>query len=198
MMYKKILFIFFVLLLIAFFTYLLCNKQPLHNPLTISDSTEVYSELADSTSKVSDSTEVYSELAGSTSKVSSGPCNGNGEKNIGCVEYYLEGKFGSRKILKEPFPEYPKNAIGKIDATIEIKFKFEIDPTGTVDTSTISKDVEVNYKGTVGTSKISKDVELQFKQAAINALRQLRFEALPDSVTQENQTGSIIFIFETN
>ncbi len=100
----------------------------------------------------------------------------NSEKDEGNIYSYLEGEVSNRKILTKVNPKYPEGAIGRAD----IKLKFEVNPDGIVSVIIpVSKGGDTRF----------------FEQAAINALRQWRFEALLDNVPQENQNGFITFFF---
>lgn len=84
------------------------------------------------------------------------------------------GGQGKRKIYSYPLPQYPEGVSKEID----VKLRFTILPDGTV--------------GRI-IPLIKADTRLE--TAAINSLRQWRFEPLPESQKQAQQTAVIIFPF---
>ncbi|MDX1700167.1 MAG: energy transducer TonB [Melioribacteraceae bacterium] len=97
---------------------------------------------------------------------------GEGEGNFG-FEIDFGGK-GMRKIYSYSLPEYPKGVSKEID----VKLKFSILPDGTV-----GKILPL----------IKADTRLEL--AAINSLRQWRFEPLPQNQKVAEQYAVIIFPF---
>lgn len=97
---------------------------------------------------------------------------GEGEGNYG-FEIDFGGK-GMRKIYSYSLPEYPEGVSKEID----VKLKFSILPDGTV-----GKILPL----------IKADTKLEL--AAINSLRQWRFEPLPQSQNVTEQYAVIIFPF---
>ena len=84
------------------------------------------------------------------------------------------GGRGKRKIYSYALPSYPEGVTKEID----VKLKFTIQPDGTV-----GKIIPL----------IKADTKLEF--AAINSLRQWRFEPLPESQKKLEQSAVIIFPF---
>jgi protein TonB len=97
---------------------------------------------------------------------------GEGEGNYG-FEIDFGGK-GMRKIYSYSLPDYPEGVSKEID----VKLKFSILPDGTV-----GKILPL----------IKADTKLEL--AAINSLRQWRFEPLPESQNVTEQFAVIIFPF---
>ena len=97
---------------------------------------------------------------------------GEGEGNYG-FEIDFGGK-GMRKIYSYSLPDYPEGVSKEID----VKLKFSILPDGTV-----GKILPL----------IKADTKLEL--AAINSLRQWRFEPLPDNQNVDEQYAVIIFPF---
>ena len=106
----------------------------------------------------------------SKSKSSGGETVGEGEGNFG-FEIDFGGK-GIRKLYNYPLPEYPQGVSKEID----VKLRFTIMPDGTV--------------GKI-TPLIKADTRLE--TAAINSLRQWRFEPLPQNQKQLEQIAVIVF-----
>ena len=103
--------------------------------------------------------------------------NSNGQGNLaegeGSFGFDIEwGGRGKRKIYSYNLPKYP----GGVTKEVDIKLQFTILPDGTI--------------GTIF-PKIKADTRLE--NAAINSLRQWRFEALAPSQKQDEQTAVIVF-----
>lgn len=97
------------------------------------------------------------------------------EDGIGKGKYGFEIDFGgkgTRKIYSYSLPKYPEGVAKEID----VKLRFTILPDGTV--------------GKIF-PLIKADTRLE--NAAINSLRQWRFEPLPDKQKQAVQTAVIVF-----
>lgn len=98
---------------------------------------------------------------------------GNLAEGEGSFGFDIEwGGKGKRKIYSYSLPQYP----GGVKKEIDIKLQFTILPDGTI--------------GTI-IPKIKADTKLE--NAAINSLRQWRFEALSSSQKQVEQTAVIVF-----
>ncbi|MFA7227918.1 MAG: energy transducer TonB [Melioribacteraceae bacterium] len=108
-------------------------------------------------------------VKGETKKTGS-ELTGEGDGGYG-FELDFGGK-GMRRIYSYNLPEYPEGVAKEID----VKLRFTIQPDGTV-----SKIIPL----------IKADTKLEF--AAINSLRQWRFEPLPANAKQMEQTVVIIF-----
>ncbi|MGE5458009.1 MAG: TonB family protein [Methanococcaceae archaeon] len=102
-----------------------------------------------------------------------GSGNGNGEGDGNGDGYDLDfGGKGSRRIYSYILPKYPDGVSKEID----VKLRFTILPDGTV--------------GTI--SPLMKS-DTRLENAAINSLRQWRFEPLPERQKQIEQTAVIVF-----
>ena len=98
---------------------------------------------------------------------------GNLAEGDGSFGFDIEwGGKGIRKIYSFSLPKYP----GGVTKEVDIKLQFTILPDGTI--------------GTIF-PKIKADTRLE--NAAINSLRQWRFEALAPSQKQDEQTAVIVF-----
>jgi len=107
--------------------------------------------------------------------VSSVTTSGQGNESEGEGSFGFDinwGGKGQRKIYSFNLPSYPEGVKKEVD----IKLQFTILPDGTI--------------GTI-IPKIKADTKLE--NAAINSLRQWRFEALDESQKQVEQTAIIIF-----
>jgi len=107
--------------------------------------------------------------------VSSVTTSGQGNESEGEGSFGFDinwGGKGQRKIYSFNLPAYPEGVKKEVD----IKLQFTILPDGTI--------------GTI-IPKIKADTKLE--NAAINSLRQWRFEALDESQKQVEQTAIIIF-----
>lgn len=107
--------------------------------------------------------------------VSSVTTSGQGNESEGDGSFGFDinwGGKGMRKIYSFTLPKYPDGVKKEVD----IKLQFTILPDGTI--------------GTI-IPKIKADTQLE--NAAINSLRQWRFEALDESQKQAEQTAIIIF-----
>lgn len=82
------------------------------------------------------------------------------------------GGMGTRKIYFYILPEYPEG----VQKEIDIRLRFSIKPDGTV-----------------GSVTLLTKADTRLEQAAINSLWQWRFEPLPQSVKQINQSAQIVF-----
>ncbi len=82
------------------------------------------------------------------------------------------GGMGTRKIYFYILPEYPEG----VQKEIDIRLRFSIKPDGTV-----------------GSVTLLTKADTRLEQAAINSLWQWRFEPLPQSVRQVNQSAQIVF-----
>jgi len=98
--------------------------------------------------------------------------SGDGEGNYG-FEIDFGGK-GMRKIYSYSLPAYPKGVSKEID--VKLKFSILAD-------------------GTVGKILPLIKADTRLEQAAINSLRQWRFEPIPESQTVGEQFAVIIFPF---
>jgi outer membrane biosynthesis protein TonB len=115
-------------------------------------------------------TELNTETTTSNSKSSEEGNNSEVEGNFG-FDIDWGGK-GTRKIYSFILPQYPEG----VKKEVNIKLQFTILPDGTV--------------GTI-IPKMKADTRLE--NAAINSLRQWRFEALSSSQRQVEQTAVIVF-----
>lgn len=82
------------------------------------------------------------------------------------------GGKGTRRIYSSPLPEYPEG----VQKEIDIRLRFTILPDGTV-----------------GTILPLTKADTRLENAAINSLRQWRFEALSPAQPQQEQTVVIVF-----
>ena len=115
-------------------------------------------------------TELNTESTSSNSKVSE---EGNNSAVDGKFGFDIDwGGKGTRKIYSFTLPQYPEG----VKKEVNIKLQFTILPDGTV--------------GTI-IPKIKADTRLE--NAAINSLRQWRFEALSSNQKQVEQTAVIVF-----
>ena len=117
-----------------------------------------------------ESTEEITELNNSNITTS-----GQGNESLGDGSFGFDidwGGKGTRKIYSFVLPNYPDG----VKKEVNIKLKFTILPDGTV--------------GTI-IPKIKADTRLE--NAAINSLRQWRFEALSSNQKQGEQTAIIVF-----
>jgi len=115
-------------------------------------------------------TELNAETVVSNSKSNEEGNNSNTEGNFG-FDIDWGGK-GTRKIYSFILPQYPEG----VKKEVNIKLQFTILPDGTV--------------GTI-IPKMKADTRLE--NAAINSLRQWRFEALSSNQRQVEQTAVIVF-----
>lgn len=115
-------------------------------------------------------TELNTETVVSNSKSNEEGNNSNTEGNFG-FDIDWGGK-GTRKIYSFILPQYPEG----VKKEVNIKLQFTILPDGTV--------------GTI-IPKMKADTRLE--NAAINSLRQWRFEALSSNQRQVEQTAVIVF-----
>ena len=121
-------------------------------------------EVSETSSEISTATE--------TSNVSSTE-QGNDAEGEGSFGFDIDwGGKGTRKIYSFILPQYPEG----VKKEVNIKLQFTILPDGTV--------------GTI-IPKIKADTRLE--NAAINSLRQWRFEALNPNQKQSEQTAIIVF-----
>ena len=121
-------------------------------------------EVSETSSEISTETE--------TSNVSS-TGQGNDAEGEGSFGFDIDwGGKGTRKIYSFILPQYPEG----VKKEVNIKLQFTILPDGTV--------------GTI-IPKIKADTRLE--NAAINSLRQWRFEALNPNQKQSEQTAIIVF-----
>jgi len=98
---------------------------------------------------------------------------GNKAKGNGSLGYDINwGGKGQRKIYSYILPTYPKG----VNKQIDIRLKFSILPDGTI--GTIIPLIKANTR---------------LENAAINSLRQWRFEALAPNQKQVEQTAVIVF-----
>ncbi|HLG32157.1 MAG TPA: energy transducer TonB, partial [Ignavibacteriaceae bacterium] len=101
--------------------------------------------------------------------------SGQGNESLGDGSFGFDidwGGKGTRKIYSFVLPNYPDG----VKKEVNIKLQFTILPDGTV--------------GTI-IPKIKADTRLE--NAAINSLRQWRFEALSSNQKQGEQTAIIVF-----
>ena len=139
-------------------------------PIAVNTEDENVIKPADNEKEVSEErTELNTETAVSNSK-SSEEGNSNVEGNFG-FDIDWGGK-GTRKIYSFILPQYPEG----VKKEVNIKLQFTILPDGTV--------------GTI-IPKMKADTRLE--NAAINSLRQWRFEALSSNQRQVEQTAVIVF-----
>lgn len=82
------------------------------------------------------------------------------------------GGMGTRKIYSYILPEYPEG----VQKEIDIRLRFSIKPDGTV-----------------GSVTLLTKADTRLEQAAINSLWQWRFEPLPQTAKQINQSAVIVF-----
>ena len=118
---------------------------------------------------------VQSKTENNESNVSNTTSTGQGNDAVGDGSFGFDinwGGKGMRKIYSFTLPQYPDGVRKEID----IKLQFTILPDGTI--------------GTI-IPKIKADTKLE--NAAINSLRQWRFEALDPSQKQTEQTAVIVF-----
>ena len=98
---------------------------------------------------------------------------GNKSNSNGSFGYDIDwGGKGQRKIYSYNLPAYPEG----VDKEIDIRLKFTIMPDGTV-----------------GTIIPLTKADTRLENAAINSLKQWRFEALDPSQRQAQQTAVIVF-----
>ncbi|MFC2102977.1 hypothetical protein ACFLSS_00950 [Bacteroidota bacterium] len=121
--------------------------------------------------------EVASESSTENISTDEADVNSTGQGNLaegeGSFGFDIEwGGRGKRKIYSFNLPQYPEGVKKEVD----IKLQFTILPDGTI--------------GTI-LPKIKADTRLE--NAAINSLRQWRFEALDPSQNQDEQTAVIVF-----
>ncbi len=139
-------------------------------PIAVNTEDENVIKPADNEKEVSEErTELNTETAASNSK-SSEEGNSSVEGNFG-FDIDWGGK-GTRKIYSFILPQYPEG----VKKEVNIKLQFTILPDGTV--------------GTI-IPKMKADTRLE--NAAINSLRQWRFEALSSNQRQVEQTAVIVF-----
>ncbi len=139
-------------------------------PIAVNTEDENVIKPADNEKEVSEErTELNTETAVSNSK-SSEEGNSSVEGNFG-FDIDWGGK-GTRKIYSFILPQYPEG----VKKEVNIKLQFTILPDGTV--------------GTI-IPKMKADTRLE--NAAINSLRQWRFEALSSNQRQVEQTAVIVF-----
>jgi outer membrane biosynthesis protein TonB len=139
-------------------------------PIAVNTEDENVIKPADNEKEVSEErTELNTETAVSNSK-SSEEGNSSVEGNFG-FDIDWGGK-GTRKIYSFILPQYPEG----VKKEVNIKLQFTILPDGTV--------------GTI-IPKMKADTRLE--NAAINSLRQWRFEALSSNQRQVEQSAVIVF-----
>lgn len=144
-------------------------------PIAISTEDENVIKPANNEKEVAEErNEINTETVVSNSK-SSEEGNSNVEGNFG-FDIDWGGK-GTRKIYSFILPQYPEG----VKKEVNIKLQFTILPDGTV--------------GTI-IPKIKADTRLE--NAAINSLRQWRFEALSSNQRQVEQTAVIVFPYRLN
>lgn len=98
---------------------------------------------------------------------------GNLKDGKGSLGFDIDwGGMGTRKIYSYTLPEYPEG----VQKEIDIRLRFSIKPDGTV-----------------GSVTLLTKADTRLEQAAINSLWQWRFEPLPQSVRQVNQSAQIVF-----
>ena len=118
-------------------------------------------------------TEEKSDTKAKTNSDVTSSGQGNKENGIGSLGYDIDwGGKGQRKIYSYTLPPYPPG----VQKEIDIRLRFSILPDGTV--------------GTI-IPLIKADTRLE--NAAINSLRQWRFEPLAPSQKQVQQTAVIVF-----
>jgi len=140
-------------------------------PIAVNTSEENIIKPADRDKKVSEKSSIENDNTDLSSVTSSG--QGNLAEGEGSFGFDIEwGGKGIRKIYSFKLPKYPGGVIKEAD----IKLQFTILPDGTI--------------GTIF-PKIKADTRLE--NAAINSLRQWRFEALDPSQKQVEQTAVIVF-----
>ena len=140
-------------------------------PLAKNTSDENIIKPAEKDKDVSKETKTENDKVSTTNITSSG--TGNDAEGEGSFGFDIDwGGKGIRKIYSYTLPKYPDGVKKEID----IKLQFTILPDGTI--------------GTI-IPKIKADTKLE--NAAINSLRQWRFEALNPSQKQVEQTAVIVF-----
>ncbi|MCW8802823.1 MAG: energy transducer TonB [Ignavibacteriaceae bacterium] len=140
-------------------------------PIAVSTEEENVIKPADNEKEaVEERAELNTETVVSNSKSSEEGNNSNVEGNFG-FDIDWGGK-GTRKIYSFILPQYPEG----VRKEVNIKLQFTILPDGTV--------------GTI-IPKMKADTRLE--NAAINSLRQWRFEALSSNQRQAEQTAVIVF-----
>lgn len=98
---------------------------------------------------------------------------GNLSKGEGSFGFDIDwGGKGKRQIWSYPLPKYPSGVYKEID----IKIMFTIKPDGSV-----------------GAARLLNKADTKLENAALNSLRQWRFEPLSQSYKQTDQTAIIIF-----
>lgn len=140
-------------------------------PVAVNTENENVIKPADNEKEVAEErAELNTELTSSNSKVSE---EGNNSATDGKFGFDIDwGGKGTRKIYSFTLPQYPEG----VKKEVNIKLQFTILPDGTV--------------GTI-IPKIKADTRLE--NAAINSLRQWRFEALSQNQKQVEQTAVIVF-----
>lgn len=140
-------------------------------PIAVSTEDENVIKPADNEKEAADErAELNTETVLSNSKSSEEGNNSNVDGNFG-FDIDWGGK-GTRKIYSFILPQYPEG----VRKEVNIKLQFTILPDGTV--------------GTI-IPKMKADTRLE--NAAINSLRQWRFEALSSNQRQAEQTAIIVF-----
>jgi protein TonB len=140
-------------------------------PLAVNTSEENVIKPAEKDKEVSEESSTENNDPDLSSVTSTG--QGNLAEGDGSFGFDIEwGGKGIRKIYSFNLPKYP----GGVKKEIDIKLQFTILPDGTI--------------GTIF-PKIKADTRLE--NAAINSLRQWRFEALNPSQKQVEQTAVIVF-----
>lgn len=149
------------------------NKEVTEVELPISENTSEDNIIkpADDDKEVSEKTTEISDKTINSNVSSTG--QGNDAEGEGSFGFDIDwGGKGTRKIYSFILPQYPEG----VKKEINIKLQFTILPDGTV--------------GTI-IPKIKADTRLE--NAAINSLRQWRFEALSPGQKQVEQTAVIVF-----
>ncbi len=147
------------------------NVKEVKLPETKNTSDENIIKPADKNKKKSESSSEKSKVKTNDRETVEG--QGNKAKGTGSFGYDIDwGGQGQRKIYSFSLPEYPEG----VNKEIDIRLRFTILPDGTV--------------GNIF-PLIKADTRLE--NAAINSLRQWRFEALAPSQKQTEQVAVIVF-----
>lgn len=140
-------------------------------PVAVNTSEENIIKPAEKDKEVSEKSSTENSETNPANVTSTG--QGNLAEGEGSFGFDIEwGGKGVRKIYSFTLPQYP----GGVRKEVDIKLQFTILPDGTI--------------GTI-IPKIKADTKLE--NAAINSLRQWRFEALDPSQKQVEQTAVIVF-----
>lgn len=151
------------------------NREVKEVQLPTSENTEddnVISQAEKSKDKNTETKSEKSNLNDANNKKSSSAMGAGGEGPAGFGVDIDFGGRGIRKIYSYSLPKYPEGVLKEID----VKLRFTILPDGTV-----------------GTIIPLIKVDSRLENAAINSLRQWRFEPLPKSQKQFDQTAIIVF-----